>query len=83
MRQLVALSTNAYDWATLVYLTRLRRRRLERGWTIQELADRVGMSRRAVGALELGQRRPRPSNIPRLARVLGVTAGELMEPESL
>ena len=66
----------------LVYLTRLRRRRLEHGWTLDDLARRTGLSRRSLSMLELSQREPRPSTIGRIARALDCEPRDLMEPEA-
>jgi transcriptional regulator with XRE-family HTH domain len=66
----------------LVRLTRLRRRRLEKGWTLADLARESGISRKTLGYIERGEREPRPKNIARLATVLGCEPKELMEPES-
>jgi XRE family transcriptional regulator, fatty acid utilization regulator len=67
--------------STLVKLTRLKRRRLEKGWTLDQLAEESGLSATTLGFLERGVRQPRPSNITRLAEALGCQPGELMSPE--
>jgi predicted ATPase/transcriptional regulator with XRE-family HTH domain len=54
----------------------LRRCRQEAGLSQEELAERAGMSSRAIGALERGDRqRPYPATVRRLADALGL-AGE-------
>src|SRR5215831_12030634 len=54
----------------------LRRYRLEAGLSQEELAERAGMSSKAIGALERGDRqRPYPATVRRLADALGL-AGE-------
>lgn len=67
----------------LVKLTRLRRRRLEKGWTQADLSAASGISAHAISLLESGKREPRPANIAALARVLGCEPKELMEPEQI
>lgn len=76
-----AVVTLAYSWGTLVRLTRLRRRRLERGLTLQALAELVGLSRKSLGYIERGEREPRPGNITKLADALDCRPVDLMEPE--
>jgi len=46
----------------------------------RELAQRTGLSRATVAAIEAGGRRPQPSTMRALARVLGVGAGEIAWP---
>ena len=53
--------------------TRLTRCRRSAGLTQQELADRSGLSIRAIGNLELGRTRtPHPGTVQRLAEALGL-----------
>jgi len=66
---------------TLVKLTRLRRRRLEKGWTLDDLERASGISAHALSLLERGLREPRPANILKLAEALGCSTTDLMEPE--
>jgi transcriptional regulator with XRE-family HTH domain len=66
---------------TLVRLTRLKRRRLERGWTLQDLAHASGITSTSLSYLERGKREPKPATIRRLAEALQCDARELMEPE--
>jgi transcriptional regulator with XRE-family HTH domain len=73
--------TWVYADVTLVRLTRLKRRRLEKGWSLTDLARESGLSRQTLSFLERGEREPRPANIARLAEVLGCTPAQLMEPE--
>lgn len=55
----------------------LRRYRMAAGLTQEELAERAGLSRRAIGALETGDRRtPHKETIALLAEALGLTAAE-------
>ena len=66
---------------TLVKVTRLRGRRLEKGWTLDQLRDAAGISAHALSLLERGIRQPRPSTITKLARALDCQPADLMEPE--
>lgn len=68
--------------STLVRLTQLERRRLEKGWTQSQLAKAAGLSQRTVSLLERGKRQPRPGNIALLASALGCLPKDLMEPET-
>jgi predicted ATPase/DNA-binding XRE family transcriptional regulator len=55
----------------------LRRYRTEAGLTQEELAERAGMSRRAISDLERGARtKPWPHTIAQLADALGLSPGE-------
>jgi transcriptional regulator with XRE-family HTH domain len=66
----------------------LRRRRIEAGFTQEELAERAGMSARGVQDLERGVRRkPYPGTVRRLAEALTLrgadrlTFDECLEPQ--
>jgi transcriptional regulator with XRE-family HTH domain len=56
----------------------VRRRREALGITLDELAERAGISPNFLGAIELGKREPSLSTIVELAMGLGVTPGELL-----
>lgn len=56
---------------------RIRRLRLERGWSQEELAHRARLDRTYVGGIERGERNVAVMNLLRLARVLSVPVGEL------
>jgi transcriptional regulator with XRE-family HTH domain len=61
---------------------KLRALRLERGWTVAELARRARVHPSAVSAIEHGRWKPWPAFARRVARVLGVRVDELLgEPE--
>lgn len=51
---------------------RVRRRRKQLGWTLEELADEAEMHWTYVGSVERGERNISLVNIVRLARALGV-----------
>ena len=65
----------------------IRRLRMERGWTQEELGERVGVSAQAVSKWETGQSLPDISQVPLLAKAFGVTTdllfglGEESEPD--
>jgi transcriptional regulator with XRE-family HTH domain/predicted transcriptional regulator len=59
---------------------RLRYYRHMRGLTLTELGRRVGRAPSALSALEHGRREPRLSMLRELARALGVTTGQLLDP---
>lgn len=58
----------------------LHRARVARGWTAQEVADRVGVSTAAVFYWEQGRRRISPEHVEKLRDVLGV---ELLPPDTM
>ncbi len=63
----------------------IRRLRTEKGWTQEELGERVGVSAQAVSKWETGQSLPDISQLPLLAKAFGVTTDLLFgleeEPE--
>jgi len=61
-----------------VLATNVRRLRYERGWTQEELADRVALSARYLGAIERGQVSPSVTILGRLADALSMEPGELI-----
>ncbi len=56
----------------------VRRLRQERGWSQEELAERVGIHRTYMGGVERGERNISLINIGRIARAFGVTLAALM-----
>jgi transcriptional regulator with XRE-family HTH domain len=57
----------------------VRRLRYNRGWTQEDLADRVGLSARYVGQVERAQASMTVTVLGRLATALKVDAGELLK----
>jgi transcriptional regulator with XRE-family HTH domain len=58
--------------------TNLRRLRTERGWSQEDFADRAGIHRTYVSGIERGERNPTITVVERLAKAMGVDAGELL-----
>src|SRR5271169_4714729 len=61
---------------------RLRDAREARGWTQQELADRLGMARTTIVAIEKAARRLKPQELVQLAALLGRSVSELLQRSS-
>ena len=55
----------------------VRRRRVALGLTLEELAERSGLTPNYIGTVENGRRDPSLSTVMSLANGLGVPAGEL------
>ena len=55
----------------------LRRLREERGFTVEELAERSGVSITTIRVAERGPREPSDYTVARLARPLGLTFDEV------
>jgi transcriptional regulator with XRE-family HTH domain len=60
---------------------RLRVLRSARGWTLEELAERSGLSKPYLSRLESGNRQPSIAAVLTLARVYGVPMGSLFGPQ--
>lgn len=61
---------------------RLRLLRAERGWSQAELAQRLGVSRQTVNAIETGRYDPSLPLAFGLARVFGMAIEEIFEPDA-
>jgi transcriptional regulator with XRE-family HTH domain len=59
---------------------RIARLRTSKAWSLDELAERLGVSRQAVWYWETGQRMPRANLFRKIADALDVTEHELLEP---
>lgn len=64
--------------APLRFGREVRRRRKALGLTLEQLAERSGLTPNYIGTVENGRRDPSLSTIGALARGLGVPAGELI-----
>lgn len=58
--------------------TRIRQLRTEKSLSQEELADRAGLHRTYIGAVERGERNVSLDNILAIAQALKVTASELL-----
>jgi transcriptional regulator with XRE-family HTH domain len=58
---------------------RLKSLRSGRGWTLEELAERTGLSKPFLSRMEAGQRQPSIAVVLTLAKTYGVPLGELFE----
>jgi Zn-dependent peptidase ImmA (M78 family)/DNA-binding XRE family transcriptional regulator len=62
-----------------VLAARLREAREARGWTQQQLADRLGMARTTIVAIEKAERRLKPQELIQLAGLLGRSVSEFLQ----
>ena len=60
---------------------RVRQHRTARGWTLDELADRSGVSRRMVITIEHGEGNPSIATLLRISGALGVGLPVLVDVE--
>ena len=58
---------------------RLRLARESRGWTQQQVAERLGLSRTTMVAIEKGERQLKPEELVRLAEEYGLDLSELLQ----
>ena len=56
---------------------RMKVARVEKDWTQQELADRVGATRQTIGLIEKGEYNPTLSLCTRIAKALNRTLDQL------
>jgi transcriptional regulator with XRE-family HTH domain len=56
----------------------LRLLRLEHGWSQERMAEKCGLHRTYVGAIERGERNVTLDTVQQLALALGVTSAELI-----
>lgn len=57
----------------------VRQLRLQHGWSQEQLAERCGLHRTYIGAIERGERNLGLDNLDRLARALNTTASTMLE----
>ena len=60
---------------------RVRRHRTDRGWTLDEMADRSGVSRRMLVGIEHGESNPSIATLLRISDALGVGLPVLVDVE--
>jgi transcriptional regulator with XRE-family HTH domain len=58
----------------------LRANRQERGWRLEDLASRCGVSRGMLQQIETGQTNPSIATLARICATLGISIGQLVEP---
>ena len=63
--------------ARIAFGNRLRKLRIERGFSQESLADAVGLHRTYIGAVERGEQNISVDNIAKLAKALKVRSSEL------
>ncbi len=61
--------------------TSLRKLRQSRGWSLQELASRSGLSKTFLSRLETGDRQASIAAVLSLARIFGVSLASMFEPQ--
>jgi len=59
---------------------RPRQLRKAAGWSQEDLALKCGVNPNTISSLELGQRDPQPATIAMLAKALGISVTELLNP---
>jgi transcriptional regulator with XRE-family HTH domain len=59
----------------------IREARKAKGWSQEELAFQAGLDRTYIGSVERGERNIAALNLVKIAAVLGVGVGELLEGE--
>lgn len=59
-------------------MIKLKLKRIEKGFTQQELARRVGVSQNALSMCELGVHFPKKKTLDKLAEVLGCKIADLI-----
>lgn len=55
----------------------IRALRLEKGWTQQDLADKLGTTQKTITAYECGTRHPTAEKIPQISALFGITVNEI------
>jgi len=56
---------------------KIRRLRKKAGLTQEQLAEKMGLSIPSIGYIEMGKHFPKPKNLYKIAKALGVKVGEL------
>lgn len=62
----------------LTTVKNIRRMRLKRGWSQEELADRCGLHRTYIGSVERGERNITLATLERIAKALDVLPQNLI-----
>ncbi|MEU7862063.1 XRE family transcriptional regulator [Nonomuraea sp. NPDC049141] len=74
------LSTDPAEAVSATLAANLRAGRRERGWRLEDLASRSGVSRGMLQQIETGQTNPSIATVARICATLGITIGQLVEP---
>ena len=64
-------------------LVLIRKYRLQNGWTQTQLAERLGLTKGAIGMWETGERKPNVIMLKKLAQLLGCTTDDLLKDISI
>lgn len=80
-REFAADSSTTQEFVTRIG-GRIRALRKQRGWSVQQLAEAGGLSRRMLTDIELGQANPSLATVDRVARALDTDFAALALPES-
>ncbi|MFZ2898936.1 MAG: helix-turn-helix transcriptional regulator [Saprospiraceae bacterium] len=76
------MSYTEQEQAILIKLgNAIREARKAKGWSQEELAFQAGLDRTYIGSVERGERNIAALNLVKIAAVLGVGVGELVEGE--
>lgn len=59
----------------------IKRRRIEKGMSMEDVASKIGVSRMAICSFESNRAKPQPETLVALARCLGTSCEELVEGE--
>jgi transcriptional regulator with XRE-family HTH domain len=70
--------TVATDEQVAAFGHEVRRRRLELGWTLDDLAEAAGLPPNFIGGVENGRRNPSLTTMARIAKGLGVHLTDLL-----
>jgi transcriptional regulator with XRE-family HTH domain len=74
------LSTDPAEVVSATLAVNLRAGRKERGWRLEDLASRSGVSRGMLQQIETGQTNPSIATVARICATLGISIGQLVEP---
>jgi len=66
--------------AALPFSERVTALRQERGWSIEQLAGRLGVSRQSVWYWECGKRKPKPAMVARIEKIFDLGERDLARP---
>jgi transcriptional regulator with XRE-family HTH domain len=61
-----------------IFQTRIKLLRIDRGWTQRDLAKKIGYTRSAVSAWEVGRNEPSHTDLVKLSEVFKVAVGYLV-----